>query len=84
MYNCYYLVLTVVNLSLKLMDPSKVFKVSDLEHILLTLSDQEYFTQFEQDVLELFEFDLYFDNNLNMIFSSECCKFKEEEIMFLC
>jgi len=74
MYNYYYLVLTVVNLSLKLMDPSKVFKVSDLEHILLTLSDQEYFAQFEQDVLELFEFDLYFDNNLNMIFSSECCK----------
>jgi hypothetical protein len=49
-----YLVLTLVNLSLKLIEPLKVMKISDLEHVLVTKSDKQMFLEMEQEVLDAF------------------------------
>jgi len=46
MYILLYLVLTMVNVAIKLLEPSKALTVHDLEHVLLTSSDKESFALF--------------------------------------
>ena len=64
MYFFAYLVLTLVNLSLKVHQTDRVMKMTDLEHVLVTKSDKEMFLQMEQEVLEAFDFEVYFHHNL--------------------
>lgn len=78
-----YLVLTLVNLSLKLIEPLKVMKISDIEHVLVTKSDKQMFLEMEKDVLEAFGFEIYFHHNLSkaLAFGPDCEK--TDQILFL-
>ena len=67
MYFFPYLVLTLINLSLKVHQTDRVMKFADLEHVLVTKSDKEMFLQMEQEVLEVFDFDVYFHDNLSKV-----------------
>jgi hypothetical protein len=67
MYFFPYIVLTLINLSLKVHQTDRVMKLADLEHVLVTKSDKEVFLQMEQEVLEVFDFEVYFHHNLNKV-----------------
>ena len=45
MYFFTYLVLTLINLSLKVHQTDRVMKLADLEHVLVTKGDKEMFLQ---------------------------------------
>ncbi len=67
MYFFAYLVLTLVNLSLKVHQTDRVMKMTHLEHVLVTKNDKELFLQMEQEVLDAFDFEVYFHHNLGKV-----------------
>lgn len=84
MYFFTYLVLTLINLSLKIHQTDRVMKLADLEHVLVTKSDKEMFLQMEQEVLEAFDFEVYFHHNLSKVLALGTDGQKTDRVMLLC